>query len=163
VLSSSREGRGGEGRCRFVNVVVVVEPHFIKLHGRRCGGERGVGGQRRQLREARLRRPRRRRGGCREGYVVGRRCCRRAALVTASGRKGGGDETTTISEGEVVSSSLRGGRTGEGSFRLSSPSSRVGDDVGERGGRETLVDTSGRVRAMTSTIKIRLTLNNTLV
>ena len=39
----------------------------------------------------------------------------------------------------------------------------VGDNVGERGGRETLVDTSGRVRDVTSTIKIRLTLDNTLV
>jgi hypothetical protein len=36
-------GKGGEGCCRFVIVVVVVEPHFIKLRGRRRGGERGWG------------------------------------------------------------------------------------------------------------------------
>ena len=83
--------------------------------------------------------------------------------MTTSGREGGGDETTTISEGEAASSSSRGGRRGEGRFRLSSPLSRVGDNVGERGGRETLADTSGRVKDVTSTIKIRLTLDNTLV
>ncbi len=79
------------------------------------------------------------------------------------GREGGGGETTTISEGEVASSSSRRGRRGEGRFRLSSLSSRVGDDDGERGRRETMSDTSGRVRAVTSTIKIKLTLDNALV
>ena len=54
--------------------------------------------------------------------------------------KGGGGETTTISEGEVVTSSWRGGRRGEGRFRLSSSLSRVGDEVGESGWRETLTD-----------------------
>jgi hypothetical protein len=35
-------GKGGEGHSRFVIVVVVVvEPCYIKLSGRRCGGERG--------------------------------------------------------------------------------------------------------------------------
>lgn len=33
---------GGEG---VIIIIVVVELHFIELRGRRCGGERGVGGQ----------------------------------------------------------------------------------------------------------------------
>jgi hypothetical protein len=65
-------------------------------------------------------------------------------------REGGGGEMTTISEGEDVSLSWRGGRRGEGRFQLSSLSScDVNDEVG-RGGRETLMDTSGRVRAVTT-------------
>ena len=35
-------GKGVEGRCRFVIIIVIVEPRFIELRGRRCGGERGV-------------------------------------------------------------------------------------------------------------------------
>ncbi len=31
LSSSSWGGRGGEGRCRFVIVVIVVEPRFIDI------------------------------------------------------------------------------------------------------------------------------------